>query len=170
MNPIRNHPGNRCFYSVCAALCIAAGMSACSPEPVATISAPSPTASATPAPSENTATPLPVRSISEPGQIVDYAAQSGDTLEAVAVHFNTTIEEIRKNNPDLPEKTTTLVPGRILKVPLYLAPFLGTPFQMLPDSEVVAGPAVSDFNGRKFVDSHSGIPQGVHRIRLCGFI
>ncbi len=138
----------------------AAGFSGCSPEPTATISVPSPITSAVPARSENTATPIPIRSISEPGEIVDYAVQSGDTLEAVAVHFNTPVEEIRKNNPDLPEKTTTLIPGRILKVPLYLPPFLGTPFHMLPDSEVVAGPAVSDFKGREFVDSSPGYLKG----------
>jgi LasA protease len=113
-------------------------------------------ASATPFPSGNTATPLPIRSVSEPGQIIAYAAQSGDNLEAVAAHFNITIEDIRKNNPDLPEKTTTLVPGRILKIPLYLTPFLGTPFQMLPDSELIAGPTVSDFQGRRFVESSPG--------------
>jgi LasA protease len=87
---------------------------------------------------------------------MDYAAQSGDTLESVASHFNTTLKDILKHNPDLPEKTTTLVPGRILKVPLYLAPFTGTPFQMLPDSEVVAGPAVTDFQGRQFAESSPG--------------
>ncbi len=148
------------IHAACLALCLAAGVSACGPEPVTTIPAPSPTASATPARSEHTATPLPVRRISEPGQIVEYAAQSGDTLEAVAVHFNTTVEEIRKSNPDLPEKTTTFVPGEILKIPFYITPFLGTSFQMLPDSEVVAGPAVSGFDGRKFVDSHPGYLKG----------
>ncbi|MGB7537903.1 MAG: peptidoglycan DD-metalloendopeptidase family protein [Anaerolineales bacterium] len=142
------------------AVLFAAGFSACSSEPVATIPAPLPTASATPVPSGNTATPLPIRAVSEPGQIMDYAAQSGDTLEAVASHFNITMEDIRKNNPGLPEKSTTLVPGGILKVPLYLAPFIGTPFQMLPDSEVVAGPTVSDFQARTFVESSPGYLKG----------
>ena len=133
-----------------------AGFSACSPEPVATVPASLPAPSATPAASADTATPLPTRSFSEPGQIMDYAIQSGDTLEAVAVHFNTTVQDIRKNNPGLPEKTTTLVPGRILKVPLYYASFTGTPFHMFPASEVVAGPAAPDFGGREFVESSPG--------------
>jgi LasA protease len=87
---------------------------------------------------------------------MEYLVQSGDTLEAVAAHFNTTVEDIRKNNPDLPVKTTTLIPNQILRVPLYLAPFTGTPFQMLPDSEVAAGPSMTEFPGRKFVDASPG--------------
>ena len=87
---------------------------------------------------------------------MDYQAQSGDTLVAIAAHFHTTVADILKNNSGLPEKTTTLAPGFQLHVPIYLAPFTGTPYQMLPDSEVVAGPAVPDFNGQEFVDSHPG--------------
>lgn len=153
-NAFQNH--GRSLLAFAWAAFFTAGFSACSPEPVATIPAPTFTATASPSPAGNTATPLPTRSFSEPGQIMDYAAQSGDTLEAVAAHFNTTIEDIRRHNPGLPEKTTTLVPGRIYKVPLYFASFTGTPFQMLPDSEVVAGPTVSDFDGRAFVDSSQG--------------
>jgi LasA protease len=132
------------------------GVSACRPEPVATVFPPSPAATGSPTDSEWTATALPTRQMSEPGQIIEYAVQSGDTLEAVASHFNTSVEDIRKNNPDLAEKTTTLVPGRILKVPLYLEPFTGTPFQMLPDSEVVASPSMSGFPIQRFVGNSSG--------------
>jgi LasA protease len=152
----RSSPSHSIVHAICLAVFFAAGCAACGPEPAATIPVFSPTASATPTASGKTATPLPTRGVSEPGQIMDYAVQSGDTLEAVAAHFNITIEDIRKHNPGLPEKTTTLVPGRILKVPLYLAPFIGTPFQMLTDSEVVAGPTVSDFNGQQFVESSPG--------------
>jgi hypothetical protein len=37
-----------------------------------------------------------------PGELVDYAAQTGDTLPALAAHFNTTIAEIRTANPQCP--------------------------------------------------------------------
>jgi LasA protease len=102
------------------------------------------------------ATPLPSRAVLEPGQLVDYRVQSGDLLEAVAAHFNATVEELRKNNPGLPEKTTTLEPGTMLRVPVYWKPFSGTPFQMLPDSEVIGGPSGFRFSGQKFVDNSGG--------------
>src|SRR3972149_7507006 len=72
------------------------------------------------------ATPLPTRLPIVPGQIMPYAAQSGDTLEAVAAHFNTTIAAIRSANPALPRKVSTLSPGQVLRVPTYFAPFTGT--------------------------------------------
>jgi LasA protease len=132
------------------------GLAACGLEPTPDVSTPTPTAPVSPSPGGSTATPLPTRLLLEPGQIMEYAVQSGDMLEAVAVRFNTTVADIRKNNPGLPEKTTTLDPDSILRVPAYLAPFIGTPFQMLPDSELVAGPATSDFAGRRFLDEKPG--------------
>jgi LasA protease len=146
----------RSGWIVAAAFSLLSVLSACSPERKAAPPEASPPAATAETPSGHTATPLPTRLLSEPGQIMDYAAQSGDTLEAVAAHFNTTVEDIRKHNPSLPEEITTLVPGKILKVPLYLAPFTGTPFRMLPDSEVVAGPSFSGFNGKWVVDRSSG--------------
>lgn len=139
-----------------AASCALLFFSACVQEPAATIPADTPTIAASPTSSGRTATPLPTRLLLEPGQIMEYLVQSGDTLEAVAAHFSTTVDDIRKNNPGLPLKTTTLTPNQILRVPVYLAPFTGTPFQMLPDSEVVAGPSMTGFSGRKFVDASTG--------------
>lgn len=140
---------------------IAALMSAAACEPAMPVATPTPLTPApvSPTPGGHTATPLPIRKLDEPGQIMEYAAQSGDVLEAVAARFHTTVEDIRSNNPDLPEKITTLTPGAILRVPAYLAPFTGTPFQMLPDSELVAGPKSSDFDGRQFVDNSPGYLQ-----------
>src|ERR671937_546689 len=37
-----------------------------------------------------------------PGELVDYIAQNGDTLLALAARFNTTIDEIREANPIIP--------------------------------------------------------------------
>jgi LasA protease len=131
-------------------------LSACAAEPDAPVPSLTPALAPSPADRQSSATPLPTRLLKEPGQIMDYPAQSGDTLEAVAVHFHTTVEDIRKNNPGLAKKTTTLVPGQILRVPVYLSPFTGTPFQMIPDSEVVAGPSMTEFQGRKFVAASPG--------------
>ncbi len=96
-------------------------------------------------------TPLPTRSPHPPGQLVSYNAQNGDTLIAIAAHFNTSVEEILEANPDLPEWITTLPPGYPLEVPAYYVPLTGSPFHILPDSEVVYGPSASDFDTRSQV-------------------
>jgi len=41
-------------------------------------------------------TPFPTRPAYSPGELIDYTVQSGDTLPALAVHFNTRVEEIRE--------------------------------------------------------------------------
>lgn len=92
------------------------------------------------------ATPLPVRSPHAPGELFAYNAQTGDTLPALAGHFNTTVEEIVAANPDLPEQVTTLPPGYPLQIPAYYVPLTGSPFHILPDSEFVNGPSAVDFD------------------------
>ncbi len=49
-------------------------------------------------------TPMPTRPPYVPGTLVDYTAQTGDTLPALASHFNTTESEIRAANPIIPEQ------------------------------------------------------------------
>lgn len=90
-------------------------------------------------------TPLPTRSAHPPGQLLPYQALSGDTLEALAVRFNTSIDEIRQSNPQLPAQVTTLPSGYTLQIPAYYLPFTGTPFQILPDSEFINGPTAIGF-------------------------
>lgn len=101
-------------------------------------------------------TPLPERPAYSPGELVDYTAQTGDTLPAMAVHFNTTVEEIRQANPGIPESATTMPPGMPMKIPIYYTPFWGTPYKILPDSLFVNGPAQVDFNTRDFVAGQPG--------------
>src|SRR3972149_6052491 len=72
--------------------------------------------------------PPPTRTPSPPGSLIDYAAQSGDTLPAVAAHFNTTVEEIFAANPELPPAATTLPPGFIVHISAYYVPLTGLPF------------------------------------------
>ncbi len=96
-------------------------------------------------------TPLPTRPEYAPGTLVDYTAQTGDTLPAVAAHFNTTVQEILDANPDIPPDITTLPPGFPMKVPIYYAPFWGTPFKILPDPLFVNGPASRDFDTEAFL-------------------
>ena len=101
-------------------------------------------------------TPLPTRGPHPPAELVPYYAQNGDTLPAMAAHFSTSVEAILEANPELSPDTTTLTPGLALEVPAYYLPLTGTPFQILPDSEVVYGPTAEDFDIRLELLSHPG--------------
>ncbi len=103
-----------------------------------------------------TATALPERPMYAPGELVEYLAQPGDTLPALAAHFNTTVEEIRAANPQIPDDATTMPPGMPMQIPIYYLPLWGTPFKILPDSLFVNGPAVVGFDTVDFVNRRPG--------------
>lgn len=105
---------------------------------------------------EAMATPLPTRPAYSPGELVDYVAQTGDTLPALAAHFNTTVAEIRQANPIIPPDAATMPPGMPMKIPIYYAPLWGSPFKILPDSLFVNGPSQVDFNAVDFVNVQPG--------------
>ena len=98
----------------------------------------------------------PTRPVYNPGELVDYTVQSGDTLPALAVRFNTTQEEIRAANTILPDDLTTLPPGLPLQIPIYYQPLWGSSFLILPDSLFVNGPAQIGFDAVGFVNSEPG--------------
>lgn len=106
--------------------------------------------------SSGTATPIPVRANYQPGQLVDYVAQSGDTLPALAAHFNTTVAEIMAANPIIPPGATTMPPGFPMKIPVYFRSLWGSAFKMMPDSQFVDGPPQIGFNTAAFVAAHPG--------------
>jgi murein DD-endopeptidase MepM/ murein hydrolase activator NlpD len=91
-----------------------------------------------------------------PGELVDYVAQTGDTLPALAAHFNTTIAGIRSANPQIPGDATTLLPGMPMKIPITYSPVWGTRLQIMPDSLFVNGPSVNGFDTGAFVSSQPG--------------
>lgn len=105
-------------------------------------------------------TPLPAptseRPEYAPGELVDYTAQSGDTLPALAARFNTTVDEIMAANPIIPHEATTMPPGMPMKIPIYYLALWGTTFQSIPDEAFVNGPAQIGFSSSAFVDSTSG--------------
>jgi murein DD-endopeptidase MepM/ murein hydrolase activator NlpD len=101
-------------------------------------------------------TAQPTRPVYQPGELVDYTAQTGDTLDALAARFNTTIREIRSANPIIPDSATTMPPGMPMKIPIYYRPLWGSPYQIIPDSLYVNGPAQRDFDPVAFVDQHPG--------------
>ncbi|MEK6256891.1 MAG: LysM peptidoglycan-binding domain-containing protein [Chloroflexota bacterium] len=101
-------------------------------------------------------TPFPTRPIFFPGELVEYIAQNGDTLPALAAHFNTSIDEIRTANSILPDDVTTLPAGLPLQIPIYYRPFWGSPLQIIPDSHFINGPAAVEFDTSAFVNSRPG--------------
>ena len=102
------------------------------------------------------ATAFPTRPPYQPGELVDYTAQTGDTLPALALRFNTSVKEILAANTFIPASATTLPPGMPMRIPIYYLPFWGTPYHILPDSLFVNGPAQIGFDTEAFVREHSG--------------
>lgn len=102
------------------------------------------------------ATALPVRPNYIPGELVDYIAQSGDTLPSLASHFNTTVPEIMAANPIIPSDATTMPPGFPMKIPIYFKALWSNPFKIIPDASFVNGPAQVGFNTSAFVASQPG--------------
>jgi len=103
-----------------------------------------------------TTTPLPTRPQYSPGELVDYTAQSGDTLAGIASHFNTTVDEILSANSFIPADATTMPPGMPMKIPIYYQPFWGSQYQIIPDSLFINGPAQVDFDTSAFVSKQPG--------------
>ncbi len=101
-------------------------------------------------------TPLPTRTTYKPGELVDYTAQTGDTLPALAVRFNTTVDEILQANLQIPHDATTMPPGMPMKIPIYYLALWASPFEIIPDNAFVYGPSVIGFNTAAFVASQPG--------------
>ena len=97
-----------------------------------------------------------------PGELVDYTAQSGDTIPALASHFNTSAEKIYAANPFIPRNATTMPPGMPMKIPIYYLPLWGSSFQIIPDSAFVYGPALVGFNTSAFVAAPAGLDQQMY--------
>jgi hypothetical protein len=87
---------------------------------------------------------------------VDYLAQPGDTLPALAAHFNTSVVEIFSANPIIPADATTMPAGFPMKIPIYYQPLWGSSYQIIPDGYYVNGPSSIEFNAAEFVSQHPG--------------
>ena len=101
-------------------------------------------------------TKQPTRPAYSAGELVDYTAQTGDNLQALAIRFNTSVEEIREANPELPEVVTTLPPSFPMKIPIYYQALWGSSYLMLPDSLFINGPAQIGFDTVEYVNSMPG--------------
>jgi murein DD-endopeptidase MepM/ murein hydrolase activator NlpD len=130
-------------------------LAACAPSMKPTMILPTPAEETEPA-EELAITPFPTRPAYEPGELVEYIAQTGDTLDVLAERFNTTEAEIRKANTIVPEDATTMPPGMPMQIPIYYRPLWGTPFQMIPDAAFVNGPDAVAFDSSQFVAQTQG--------------
>ena len=105
-------------------------------------------------------TPVPAptsgRPAFAPGELVDYIAQNGDTLPALAARFNTTVDEIMEANPIIPADATTMPVGLPMKIPIYYLPLWGTAYHSIPDHAFVNGPSQIGFSTSAFVASTNG--------------
>jgi LasA protease len=101
-------------------------------------------------------TPYPSRPVYAPGTLVEYTAQDGDNLPALASHFNTNVAEILEANPLLPKTITTLQAGFQMKIPIYYKALWGSQFQIIPDALFVNGPAQTGFDTVAYVNSQPG--------------
>lgn len=142
-------------------LAISLLLAACGPQAVANLpspatSTPSATPSVVPTETRLPSTPLPTRPPYDPGTLVEYTAQNGDTLIALAARFNTSIDEIKTANPNIPDSATTMPAGMPMQIPIYYRAYWGSAYQIIPDSHFVNGPGSLDFDTQAFVDSQPG--------------
>ncbi len=87
------------------------------------------------------------------GSSIVYSAQSGDTLNVVASHFNVAPEQI--SSPATIPARDLIEPGQILVIPLTSDNSTFMP-PILPDSAVIDSPCARDFNLFEFIDSAGG--------------
>lgn len=102
----------------------------------------------------NTPTPDPAR----PGVAINdedqpYTIMPGDSLSVIAAAFNISQQKLAEAN-GLSESDILEV-GDVLTIPLKIDRY-GPPFKILPDSELVFGPASGDFNVSEAVASVPG--------------
>lgn len=110
------------------------------PAPFSTYITVTPTSMPTLAP---TAPSSPSKAVMSTDSPLIYYAQSGDTLDVIASHFNISATQITSPDP-IPDQG--LVPyNQPLYLPAYLSKHLTSDF-ILPDSEVVFGPSGVDFD------------------------
>jgi LasA protease len=156
---MRNHRWARCrrILNFLSAACFILFLGACLPPDLSiqSVSGSAPTDVPLSTPTLNSTT-QPVRPVYQPGELVDYTAQAGDTLVALAAHFNTTVQEIRAANSFIPPDVTTMPPGMPMKIPIYYEALWGSSYQIIPDSLFVNGPAVVGFDPVSYVSGQPG--------------
>ena len=95
--------------------------------------------------------PLP-----SPREFVDqYYVQAGDTLNAIAQNYGITLEALMQAN-GLNESSVLSVGDLINIPPIETDPIPGTSFKIIPDSELIYGPASISFDIESFLKAKNG--------------
>lgn len=89
-----------------------------------------------------------------------YVVQPGDTLTEIALTFGCTVEEIAAANGIAADEIWA---GQTLTIPVGVAQ-TGPSLKLVPDSEVVFGPAYVDFDLEAFVTGHAGYLAGYEEL------
>jgi LysM repeat protein len=104
---------------------------------------------------QTTPTPDPARVLPTPRQNVDeYVVQFGDTLGDIALRYGISVQALMQANnmtdPNL------LAVGQVLIIPAPNPIGLGSSLKLIPDSELVYGPATIYFDMNEFIQSQNG--------------
>lgn len=103
----------------------------------------------------NTPTPDAERILPTPRQDAEqYVVQAGDTLGHIAQKYGISVSDLMQANNIT--DANVLEVGMILNVPIPDPGDDGTSFKVIPDSELVYGPAAVYFNIQQFIDSQNG--------------
>jgi LasA protease len=104
-------------------------------------------------------TPDALRVLPTPRQDLDqYVVQPGDSLGSIAQQYGVSVEAILQAN-DLPDPNVLDV-GLTLNIPAPIPDTTGPWFKVIPDSELVYGPASVYFNTYEFIQGQAGYLAG----------
>jgi LasA protease len=87
-------------------------------------------------------------------EVDSYVVQPGDTLASIAESFGVSVENLANENSI--ENQNLLAVGSTLKVPPPAVATPGPSFKIIPDSELVYGPASAEFDIETFVTGEGG--------------
>ncbi len=109
-------------------------------------------------PNSSSTTPTPdlPHPLPTPRDFLDqYTVQAGDTLGTIAGAYGITLEALMQANGL--NETSILSVGMVLTIPpVEVDPNPGSSFKLIPDSELVYGPATIEFDLTSFIQEHDG--------------
>lgn len=118
----------------------------------------------------NSPTPDAARALPTPRQEeIQHTVQPGDTLGSIALQYNISLQALMDANKIT--DPNALEVGMVLLIPkpdIAAAPL--NSLKLIPDSELVNGPAAAKFSARKFIASQGGyLNQYVEEVKGIGF-
>ena len=83
-----------------------------------------------------------------------YTIQAGDSLAGIALRNQVSVRQILEAN-DI-ENANLITPGQVINIPPASANELASPFLIIPDSEIIYGPATRDFDVASIINQFNG--------------